>query len=568
MYRTKNRDRIGPLITESGSITSDNKEMCSILNKYFVSVFTKENLEVIPQAPVIYDDNSDSILSNITVSQGEVLNEINKLKPQKSPGPDDMYAKIIKETKDELCQPLAILFNDSLSTGIVPVAWKTANVVPIFKKGNKSVASNYRPISLTSIVGKMLESILAGKIRDHLERFKLINETQHGFIQGRSCLTNLLSFFSEVYEAVDCDKAYDIIYLDFSKAFDRVPHERLVRKVQAHGIGGDILRWIKAWLNERKQRVIINGTKSNWELVTSGVPQGSVLGPLLFIMYINDLDSGITSSISKFADDTKIGRVINSQDDCISLQKDLDMLHKWSKDWQMEFNVEKCRVLNVGKTITDANYTLNNNVINKSECERDLGVMVSKDLRPRQQCISARNKANRVLGFISRSVSNRTSKVILKLYLALVRPHLDYAVQFWSPYYRMDINSLENVQRRMTKMIHEVRNLSYENRLKRLNLHSLERRRVRGDLIEVFKWMKGINKGDISRVLKVSSQDRTRSNGFKLDKFRFQKEIGRNWFGNRVVDEWNRLPSDIIAAPSLDSFKHRLDKYMTGKGWI
>ena len=568
MYRTKNKDRIGPLISESGNITSDNKEMCSILNKYFASVFTKENLDVIPQAPAIYNDNNDSILSKITVSQDDVLKEINKLKPHKSPGPDEIYSRVIKETKVELCQPLATIFNDSLSSGLVPVAWKTANVVPIFKKGDKSVASNYRPISLTSIIGKMLESILAGKIRDHLERFKLINESQHGFMQGRSCLTNLLSFFSEVYEAVDCDKEYDIIYLDFSKAFDRVPHERLVRKVQAHGIDGDILQWIKAWLNERKQRVMINGARSNWEVVTSGVPQGSVLGPLLFIMYINDLDSGITSRISKFADDTKIGRVINSNDDCINLQKDLDLLHKWSEDWQMEFNVNKCKVLSVGKTIADAQYLLNNNVISKSDCEKDLGVIVSKDLKPRQQCISARNKANRILGFISRSVSNRTTKVILQLYLALVRPHLDYAVQFWCPYYRMDIDSIEKVQRRMTKMICEVRGLLYENRLKRLNLHSLERRRVRGDLIEVFKWMKGINKGDIGRVLKISMQDRTRTNGFKLDKFRFQKEIGRNWFGNRVVDEWNRLPSDIIAAPSLDSFKHRLDKYMTSKGWI
>ncbi|MCP4269716.1 MAG: hypothetical protein GY777_29780, partial [Candidatus Brocadiaceae bacterium] len=219
-------------------------------------------------------------------------------------------------------------------------------------------------------------------------------------------------------------------------------------------LGGDLLRWIRAWLTDRKQRVSVNGSKSDWATVASGVPQGSVLGPLLFIIYINDLDTGVNSSISKFADDTKIGRVINSVEDKRALQMDLDVLHEWANKWQMEFNVNKCKVLHMGRTAEDSIYKLDNLDISNSACEKDLGVMVSRDLKPRQQCISVKNKANRVLGFISRSVSNRTEKVILQLYLALVRPHLDYAVQFWSPFYRMDIQSLESVQRRMTKMIH------------------------------------------------------------------------------------------------------------------
>ena len=198
--------------------------------------------------------------------------------------------------------------------------------------------------------------------------------------------------------------------------------------------------------------------------------------------------------------------------------------------------------------------------------EKDLGVIVSNNLRPREQCISAANRANRVLGFIKRTVTNRTKDVILRLYLALVRPHLDYAVQFWSPYYRVDINRLEAVQKRMTRLIEGVRNLTYEERLKRLNLHSLERRRLRGDLIEVFKWFKGINKGDIAKVLKVKEQGRTRTHGYKLDKFRFRKEIGKNWFTNRVVDEWNKLSVNVVNAETIDSFKTRLDKFMDSEG--
>ena len=479
-----------------------------------------------------------------------------------------MYARVLKECKTELSSPLCKIFNNSLKSRYVPAAWKLADVVPIYKKGDRIKMSNYRPISLTSTVGKILETIIAYKIREHLERENLIKLSQHGFRKGFSCLTNLLSFYSEIFEAVDSGEGYDTIYLDLSKAFDKVPHRRLIKKLEAHGIGGDVKGWIEDWLSDRKQRVCINGEKSDWGTVTSGVPQGSVLGPLLFIIYLNDMDQNISSSLSKFADDTKLGRIIGGPQDSQVLQNDLNKLYEWTVKWQMEFNVDKCKVLNMGDNNVCSSYKLNNIDIGSSPCEKDLGVLVSTSLKPRQNCIAVRNKANRILGFISRSVSNRTGKVILKLYLALVRPHLDYAVQFWSPYYRMDIESLERVQRKMTKMIHDIRNLSYEDRLKKLNLHSLERRRVRGDMIEVYKWFKGINKGDINKVLRIHNENRTRSNGFKLEKFRFKKDIGKNWFGNRVVNMWNRLPNDIINANTLDTFKNRLDIYMTDKGWV
>ncbi len=187
---------------------------------------------------------------------------------------------------------------------------------------------------------------------------------------------------------------------------------------------------------------------------------------------------------------------------------------------------------------------------------------MNSDLKPREQCISVKNKANRVLSFINGTVTNRSADVILRLYLVLIRPHLDYAVQFWCPHYRMDKSLLESVQRRMTKMIQGLRNLPYQDRLKHLNLHSLEERSVRGKLKDVFKWVKGFNKSDISKVLRISQQDRMRNNGFKLEKYRFRREIGRHWFSNRVVDKWNKLSNHIVRAGTRVCFKSRLDNYM------
>ena len=562
VYRTKNKENVGPLNTSEGDVEETDEGMSRMLNEYFLSVFTKENFESVPQVTQVFKGREDEKLKDVIIAREDILKEIDKLKKTKSPGPDEIFPRVIKECKDVVTDSLVHVFRNSIDTGIVPTLWKEANVVPIFKKGNRALTSNYRPVSLTSVIGKLLESIMSNKIREHLDCHNLIKDSQHGFTKGKSCLTNLLSFYRNVYETADSNGIYDIIYLDFSKAFDKVPHQRLLQKVKAHGIEEKILNWIRAWLSGRQQRVVINGSKSDWGEVTSGVPQGSVLGPLLFLIYINDLDDGISSDISKFADDTKIGRTIKKGEDVIMLQEDLDTLFEWAEKWQMEFNIGKCSVLSVGRNNPSNRYSINGTALKSSDSERDLGVRVNANLRHRQQCTEARNRANRVLGFISRSVSNRSAEVILKLYLALVRPHLDYAVQFWSPYYRMEINSLESVQRRMTKMIHGLRNLPYSERLKSLNLHSLERRRTRGDLIEVFKWMKGFNKGDVNKILKVRELGRNRSHGFKLDKFRFRKEIGRWWFSNRVVNDWNSLSSHVVEANTIECFKRRLDCFM------
>jgi ribonuclease P/MRP protein subunit RPP40 len=207
-----------------------------------------------------------------------------------------------------------------------------------------------------------------------LNKYRLIGETQHGFTKGRSCLTNLLTFFEDVTDYVDQGNAVDVIYLDFQKAFDKVPHKRLLRKVQSLGINGQIYKWIENWLSQQSQRVQLAGFSSDWVEVKSGVPQGSVLGTILFLIYINDIDDGISSKILKFADDTKLYRKLETDSDIVQLQQDLANLFKWSRDWLMLFNVEKCKVMHIGYNNVEASYMMNGTVLQDVEEEQDLGL--------------------------------------------------------------------------------------------------------------------------------------------------------------------------------------------------
>jgi ribonuclease P/MRP protein subunit RPP40 len=560
--KQRTKDRVGPLGDSDGNLVVDDGKAACLLNTYFGSVFTVEDRTKIPEPTQMFQGIiEEEGLLDLQISEETVEKKLKELKLDKCPGLDGIHSKMLFELRKEISIPLAGLFSQSLETGVVPTDWKDAGVIPLFKKGKKFDVQNYRPVSMTSIVCKIMESILKDVIVGHLEKHELIRDSQHGFTQGRSCLTNLLEFLEEVTVNLDEGKPVDVIYLDFSKAFDKVPHQRLYRKLLAHGIGGQILEWVKNWLTGRRQKVGVNKTYSGWENVISGVPQGSVLGPLLFLIYINDLDVGIDSKLVKFADDTKLGRGVSTEQEVEVVREDLQRIFQWSLDWQMLFNTDKCTVMHMGRNNKEVVYKMGTNEIKVSTQEKDLGVIVDKSGKPYEQCIVAVKKANGILGMIKRNIKFKSKNVIVKLYKSLVRPRLEYCIQEWSPHLRKDIDMMERVQRRATRLIEGFKDVSYEDRLERMGLISPEKRRVRGDLIQVFKLLKGYIKLDYRKFFEISLIGKTRGHSLKLVKKCCNGELRKQFFSQRVINIWNGLSQHVVDADSVNSFKNRLDKF-------
>jgi ribonuclease P/MRP protein subunit RPP40 len=337
----------------------------------------------------------------------------------------------------------------------------------------------------------------------------------------------------------------------------------LFEKLKSHGICGQTLNWIKEWLCGRRQRVTVNKTFSEWREVTSGVPQGSVLGPVLFLIYINDIDISLISKLSKFADDSKLCRNVSTSSDRDVLQEDLDKLNEWSHKWQMQFNVDKCSVIHLGSKNMNFKYKLGNSELKSSIQERDLGVIVDNSGKWSEQCSVAVKNANSTLGIIRRHFKTRSRNVIIKLYKSLVRPKLEYCVQAWCPHLKKDIEKIERVQHRATRLVGEFAGLKYDDRLTRAGLTTLEKRRERGDLIQVFKIIKGFDKVDCNKFFQLAVNSRTRGHKYKIVKVRSRLDIRSKFFSQRVVNSWNHLPAHVVEADSVNSFKNRLDIFWT-----
>ena len=314
-------------------------------------------------------------MGDISITTPGVEKLLQKINPKKAAGPDQISARFLQSTAHELAPIVSLIYDQSLQTGQIPDDWKMANIAPIFKKGDRTKPVNYRPVSLTSILSKTLEHIIVSGIMNHLESNNILLDTQFGFRSKRSCETQLLLTTDDIMKSLDRRKQVDMAILDFEKAFDKVPHKRLSTKLKFYGIQGCTLRWIETFLSGRQQRVVVDGCESSYAPVLSGVPQGTVLGPTLFLIYINDIADNTTSTIKLFADDCLVYRDISSPDDRSKLQKDLDTLVRWSDTWQMSFNIKKCHVMHVTRsTKKEHQYTMRGQPLTSVDHHPYLGV--------------------------------------------------------------------------------------------------------------------------------------------------------------------------------------------------
>jgi hypothetical protein len=562
------KDSIRALEDVNGLITTDSEIICQTLNSYFHSVFVVE-----PHGPLPFFDRRTLFECQhdaLDIDRHTVQCSLEKLDVCKSPGVDSIHPKVLKHCAKAISVPLARIFQLSILQCQIPEIWRKSNVTPIFKKGSKVMASNYRPVSLTSLPGRIFERLIRDHIMKHCISRGIISKSQHGFVFKKACITNLLESLDLMTEAMHEGYATDVIFTDFAKAFDKVPHRRLLLKLRAYGISEHLLAWIQSWLTGRLQRVVIGTHTSEWKEVTSGVPQGSVLGPLLFVLYINDLPDNISHHVKLYADDSKFLGVIRTDDDARILQEDINKAVVWSELWLMSFNITKCKVMHVGRGKKKSAFDYFMPGVNGtpqrlevSQNERDLGVIISDDLKLDIQVVSAATKANRMLGMLKKSFRSRKLSLWKGLYITYIRPHLEYAIQVWSPHLQRDIDILERVQHRATKVITEIKHLPYEQRLQKLGITTLKIRRIRGDLIQLFKFANIIDIIDLP-LIPNDSCFITRGHNMRLI-----RELVKNcdqrfhFFSNRVVPHWNALPATVINAPSVHVFKNRLDTYFS-----
>ena len=389
------------------SMTNNDKEKADVLGNFFASVFVKE-----PEWTWLLDKTDRGDIKKelkVDLTEDRIRKKLQKINSSKSPGPDSLHPRVFKEIAPVLTRPLYIIFDISIKTGKVPSAWKIASITPIFKnKGSKNHAENYRPISLTCIVSKILESVVRDDVLSYFKENGLLSDRQFGFLEGRSTTLQLLTVMEKWIDILDNDGIIDVIFCDFQKAFDKVPHNRLIDVLRYYGIEDPILSWIENFLKQRKQQVNVNGSKSEVFDVLSGVPQGSVLGPLLFVIYINlMIEKANSPNLYLYADDVKTFQRIESTDDINDLQEHIDRLYDWTQYSLLKFHPGKCETMRIKSKYNKSElltyYSIDETKLNTVNKIKDLGITFDSSLSFETHINMKVNKANQLVGMLRRT---------------------------------------------------------------------------------------------------------------------------------------------------------------------
>ena len=506
--RQKIKAKVGPFLDPKTGFPNASpafaaEELCKQYNSVFAQPRQAWNVgtDKFKEHFGIVDGNN--ILSDIKFNPEDIEKACEELKGTSAPGPDGVPAILLKSCKKELSKPLYTLWRASLDTGVIPVELLLVLVCPVHKGGSRSVPKNYRPVALTSHLIKIFERVVRKVLVKHIEDLGLLPEGQHGSRSMRSTLTQLLAHWDSILEGLENGLGVDAVYLDFSKAFDKVETGVLLHKLRDSKVLGKVGCWLAAFLDStnRKQAVVVEGRLSSLSPVISGVPQGTVLGPVLFLIHIADIARGVSpgTSTTSYVDDTRASRsIVDIQGDSQVLQQDLDSIYSWAKDVNMEFNSEKFECLRYwpGGQKPDLTYTSpDGKIIEERPHLRDLGVEMSSDLTFRVHIEKTVTAANRLVGWALRSFRRRSKLVMLTIWKSLIQSKLDYTSQLWSPSDQTSIGKLESVARNFTSMIHGLEGMDYWERLESLHLFSQERRRERYRIIFLWKVAQGLVKG-------------------------------------------------------------------------
>lgn len=549
-------------ISVNGCIVNDPVKIANQFNQYFHSVFTQ-------------GDHADTNIFSLCTTSADfitvegVLSLLLNVKTKSSDGPDGIPNAFLQRYAEPIAHVFTHIFRLSLHNSILPDDWRTARVIPVFKKGDRLNVENYRPISITSGPCKLLEHIITHYIMSFLEENSILTPFQHGFRKGLSTTTQLVTTIHDFAMAIDKGDQIDAIFLDFRKAFDCVCHSKLLTKLSNIGLPITVINWIRSYLTSRKQFVQVEGCCSGVLPVTSGVPQGSVLGPVLFLIFINDIVSSVdTSAISLklFADDCILYKPIKSERDQECLQNNLNSLSDWCHTWSMELNISKSVYMRISNKITPfaSRYTLNNNPLIEVSNFKYLGVNITNRLSWSNHIDDACSSASRKLGFLRHKLKNAPTQIKLLAYNTFIRPRLEYACVAWDPYFKKDVYKLEMVQRRAVRFIYNAyHNLDSPSSLMATNnIPLLKQRRTIARLKFLFLLRNHQFNIDPSKYISPSSSRKTRhAHNHDLTPYFARTNLFKHSFFPRTISEWNALPSNVFperGIPDFENYMHLL----------
>lgn len=551
-------------------------QIVSELNNYFCSVFhnfgnyttTSDGIKHCATTTT----RSSAILVPAPITCDEIMFSISRIKPRKSAGLDNIPSLVIYYCGDILQEILCKLFNTILSTGILPSAWKTSKIIAIPKKGHAKSVTDFRPISILPATSKIFEKVMLDRLLEHINKQHILCPQQYGFRQGLSTFDNLLLTNNYIQHAIDKGDEVDILYFDLRKAFDSVPHDLLISKLFDMGFNHHYVTIISNYLTNRMQATYWNGCLSNSLPCTSGVPQGSILGPVLFNLYINDLPNNIRCKSVLYADDLKIMTSVNKQDplpQCTALQYDINSLVHWCSKYKLTFNLDKCKCVTYSTSdnnhVVPRNYHIDLHTIVNTNEQLDLGITFDSRLTFNKHISNVVSKANRMLFIISRAFYFSSYNTKLILYRTFVMPQLEYASCIWNNQSMRHSEMLERIQKRATKYILRGTcwsRLDYKSRLNKCHLLNLHSRRLLLDLCNLYKYLNSRNAiKNIESLGMIKSHAPSRPLDFKETYARSSKL--RKEFSKRIVSQWNKLPMNIKLCNKLSLFKSHLCKYLS-----